>query len=905
MFDLEKAIATWRHQYQHRRFLLREDLDELERYLRDYVTHRMAEGEPPEAAFRAALRTLGDVGGAEVEYRKVYWAKLRRRRRFLHELLSHFDMLKNYLTIAWRNLAKHKGYAFINISGLALGMACCLLIFMLVRHEWSFDRFHTEADRIHRVLIQETKLDGEVDYRILMPPGMPEELVAEVPGVEAWTRVVRGTMNVLHEGQEYGERFYEVDSSFFQMFTFPLLAGDAASVLRDPNGIVLTESRAVKYFGERVNWQEILGETVTVSRNNQLYPFLVTGVVPDFPQHSSLDADMLLSFEQYGTLRLGGNDWGGRTSLYLLLEEGRTGASVEAVLPAFTERYFANRIERRRAGDYIAEGPDAFKLILQPLPQIHFEPARSLPYERAPHDPRYSAILAGIALLVLLLACINFMTLSIGRSAGRAREVGMRKVLGAHRGQLMKQFWGEALLLSLVALILGLILVVVLLPTFNTLTGEALALSSFVDPMGLLLLVALLLVVGLIAGGYPAAVLSRFQPAMVLKGIEKLRGKNWLTQGLVVVQFTASIGLIMCAGVMYQQLNYLLNKDLGFEDEQVMVVGVFRLEDSEKDQLLGVMRNQLMTHADILDVSRIGYPFTQGYDTRSWMTTSNEPRRAHMIGADFNFLDLMEIELVAGRNFSLDLPSDSTRSVIINEAYAREFGITDPLGHQLTGFNGFFGEVTPTVIGVVRDFNFRSLHEEVAPAVLNVHPDYYGSTNGVLVKVAPGGVQASVERVRDTWNLLFPEKPFEYSFLNEDLATLYENEERWSQIVAYATLIALLIACMGLFGLATLAVARRTKEIGIRKVLGASTTGLTALVAKEFALLVGVAIVLAWPLAYFWSAEWLTGFAYSITLPWGVFALASLAALGIALATVSFHALRAATANPVQTLRYE
>ena len=815
-------------------------------------------------------------------------------------------MLKNYLKIALRTLQKHKAYTLINVSGLAVGMACCVLILLLVRHEWSFDAFHTHADAIYKVVIQETRPDGSLDYRLLMPPSMTEPMGDAFSGIERITRVVAGNVDLEKDNELFRQRLMEADAPFFEMFSFPFLAGDPATALADPGSMVVTEAVARKLFNvETGTYGQALGEVLSITRNDATYDFTVSGVVADIPVHSSLQFDAMISFENYETLRLGGNDWGGRTSTFIQLADGQDEASLEQALAPFTATEFADRIDGRRSAGFLADSPDAFKLILQPLRDVHLNPVIGAAYEVAPHNPRYSYILSGIALLVLLIACINFMTLSIGRSTSRAREVGMRKVLGAYRQQLMKQFWGEAILLSLGALGRGLALAAFALPLFNTLTGQSLTLGMFLQGDSLLALAALMVIVGLVAGGYPAVVLARFQPAAVLKGKIRVRGKNHLTQGLVVLQYTISIALIVSTVIMAQQLRYLMNKDLGYQQDQVVVVNTNTVSTSQAPGVLAFFRNELLSHPQVTHVARMGYAFTRGGDRNTWSDANGVSHTTWNFGFDYDTVDLLEMEIVAGRNFSREYPVDPTSSVLVNEALVEALGLENPVGHVMTGWLAFIYETPPTIVGVVKDFYFLSLHQDVEPAVMNMHPDYYNYMGSILVKIRPGDMNATLDLIEATWNKILPGKPYTFSFLDEDIANQYQNEARWGQIVTYSSLFAILIACLGLFGLATLSVARRTKEIGIRKVLGASVPGVMTMIAREFVVLVGLAILLAAPLAYAGMQRWLETFAFRIEVGPGPFVLAGAAALLIALLAISYHAARAARANPVEALRHE
>ena len=818
-------------------------------------------------------------------------------------------MLRNYLKIALRNLRKHAGYTFINVAGLALGVACCLLIMLLVRHEWSYDTHHEKGDRIFRILMQHEMPDGSHEHWLLTPPPLAQAIDSAFTGVERTTRLIGGQKLLRYGEASFPESVYMVDSTFFEIFSFPLLAGSARSVLADPQGMVITEAAALKYFGAgRSTLERAIGRNLTVLQGEDAIDFRVTGVLEDLPHTSSFRADVFISMQSYylegGSIYLGGNRWGSKNTLYALLAPGQDAEALEVAMPPLTRVELGPLIEARREAGYLADAGEGIRLVLQPLRDIHLNPRIGNAYEAGAHNPTYSYVLAGIGLLVLLIACINFVTLSLARSTTRAREVGMRKVLGAHRIQLMKQFWGEALLLSLVALVFGLVLAGLVLPEFNALTGRELSLLSSGGWSSIMLLVVLIGTVALVSGAYPAVVLSGFRPASVLKGEHAVR-KVRFSRGLVVAQYAISVGLIFCTIVMYRQLDYLLNKDIGFEDDQVVVVDAGGLSEREDDLAVEAFRSGTASYPNVSHVLRTGYAFTKSYDEYSWTAPDGRTIRAHMLGIDFDFLDVMKMRLVDGRDFSRAFPSDSASSVLVNQAFVRTYGIEQPLGYRLEGFGSFFGETAPTIIGVVHDFNFRSLHEEVEPAVLNMHPDYYMGMNHILVKIRPDAVRETLGLLQELWTSILPDKPFRYTFLDEDIAAQYQAERRWGRMLTYSSVLAILIASMGLFGLATLSAARRRKEIGIRKVLGATVSGIAALVTREFAVLVCVSAVVAWPIAFFGMREWMGSFAYRTSIPWWVFTAAALAALGIAVGTVSFHAWRAATADPARSLRYE
>lgn len=815
-------------------------------------------------------------------------------------------MLRNYLTVALRTFRKNAGYTFINVSGLAIGMACCLLILLLIRHEWSFDAFHEHADRIYRTYVTSEQPDGEQSVQAMMAIGFTENLLAAYPQIEAATRVVGAGQDLTVNNRTYLRELMQADPAFFEIFSFPVLAGDPGTALAGMDRMILTAETTSLLFPNHTGYGDVLGESVTIERGPETYAFTVTAVVANMPPNSSLLFDAMISFDNHERIHLGGNNWSGRTSTYVLLPEDLDASTLEAQFSPFTNVAFARYRDRLLNFNMLADREDALQLKLQPLRELHLSPEVWTPYEVMPHNPLYSYILGGIGLLVLLIACINFMTLSVGRSTSRAREVGMRKALGAVRGQLMRQFWGEAFILSSLALLLGFILASLALPAFNQLTQQDLSLDTLHGfELGLAVIV-LMVVVGLVAGGYPAVVLSRFHPSVVFRGVLSMRSNHWLTRSLVVLQYTISIGLIVSTIIMTQQLTFLLEQDLGFEDDGVVAVQTRQVNQDAMPALLERFRTRLVPQEGIVALAGAELTFTRGSNREIWEDASGQRHAAYHFAVDYNYLDVMGIELIAGRFFSEELATDRTHGIVVNEAFARDFGVTpeEMVGTAIDNWITWVFDDTPHVLGVVRDFNYRSLHEEVPPVAMHMHPnrEFMGA---MLIRIHPENVNQSLGLIEAAWADLLPDEPFNYSFVDEDMDRLYQTEERWSHIVQYASLFAIAIACLGLLGLSTLTVAKRTKEIGIRKVLGASVPRIVSLVALEFVKLVIFANVLAWPLAYWGMREWLTGFAYQIGIsPW-VFLSAGLAAVLVALGTISYQTIRAATANPVQALRYE
>ncbi len=815
-------------------------------------------------------------------------------------------MLKNYLTVALRALRRNTTYTVVNVTGLALGMTCCALIMMLVHHHWSYDRFHDNTDQIYRTYFQWEDPDGNQEVQAMMTPEFTETFRDAFPQVERATPYVTGRRNLQVGDDVTRLQLAEVHNDFFQMFNFPIIAGDQYNALISPDNMVITRSSAVSLFGfDEEDVALAVGRTVSITSGENIYDFTIAAVTEDVPTTSSIQYDAAINFENYERLQLGGNNWGGRVSTYALLVPGATNETVEAASSDFLEQHFGPYVEALRGSERLAEGEDAYAFRLQPLAELHTDLQVWIPYEMAQHNPTYSLILGGLALLILVIACINFMTLSVGQSSGRAREVGVRKVLGAHRFQLMKQYFGESTVLAVIALTLGAILTVSLIPWFASLAGVELSLANASPVLIGLSLIGLIVIVGFVAGGYPAVVLSRFQPALVLKGQQAVSRRNLLTRSLVVLQYTFSIALIVATVVMTRQLNFMFEKDLGYDRDFVVAVQANGISRADADGVVEQFRNQLLPYPEVTHVAKTGSSFTRGSDRNTWQDASGATRSAYNFGVDYDYLDLMGMEMADGRWFSRDFPSDLTNGVVVNQALVDEFGIENPVGATLTNWLSWIYEESPVIIGVVKDFHYRSLHEEVQPAVMNMHPEYYNYMGAILVKVAPSDVKQALDRIEATWQAVRPGQPYQYVFLDDDIAAQYDAEQRWQTILTSSSLLAILIACMGLFGLALLSVTRRTKEIGIRKVMGASVTGIASLVSREFAVLVIVASVLAAPLAWWGMSRWLETFAFQIELGPGVFILASLAALVIAIGTVSVHSIRAAHINPADTLRYE
>ncbi len=808
-------------------------------------------------------------------------------------------MFKNYLKIAIRNIFKQKLYSFINIFGLSLGVGCCILIYTFIQHEMSYDEFHQNHKQIYRVITTTKAPDGETDSHALQPVPMGAALKHEIPEVKNAVRFLERSAVFNHKGQTIAERVTFADPAVLQVFTLPLVFGDSETALEAPNSVVLAGPIAKKYFGD----ENPLGQSLSIKMQDETHSYLVTGVLQDIPDNSSITFDILMPFEKYPFYDRYADNWNSsRTNTYVQLTKTATASELNRKFPPFVKKHLGARIAEGQNEGSLSMDDDAWLIQFQPLKDVHLDTKIEHGMEPT-SNPSYSVILGGIALLVLLIACINFMTLAIGRSANRASEVGMRKVMGAVRGQLMWQFLGEAIIMSVLALCIGIAFAELFLPIFNGLAQKSLAIEYGTNWTALL---ALMLVVGLIAGSYPAVVLSRFQPIEIFKNKVKLGSKNFFTHSLVVLQFTLSIFLMVCTFIMSNQLKYMSSKNLGYNKDQVVVLKTFTAWGSgEGKKLLEIMRNKLISHGDVLNVSGTSFSFARGTNQEGWQS-AEVLREAYIYRVDENYLKTLGLKVAAGRDFSPQFPSDPTNSVIVNETLVENFGLVSPelaVGKKLGGYDDGNGLVDPTIIGVLKDFHFTSLRNEITPAFLHINKSW--PIWNILVKISPGNIPGSLETLKQIWLEIAPGKPFEYTFMDEDIAAQYASEQRWNKIVSYSTFLAILIACLGLFGLAAILSIRRTKEIGIRKVLGASIAKIVGLVSKQFLVLVALACLVSFPLAFMIMKKWLNSFVYRIEIEPVLFLLTGLLSILVAFLTVFYQSMKAALANPVEALRCE
>ena len=755
---------------------------------------------------------------------------------------------------------------------------------------------------IFRVLRREITKEGEVAFIVLQPKDLAGALKNAFPEIVHTTRFSNSHVIVGREDKLFQERIALIDPPYLQMFTFPLLAGDANTALDDLHSVVISERVAKKYFGETENYAHVIGQSLRIKGSRNPQDFVVTGIMKALPLTSSMRGkDILIPFENAYRddtwyFRMAQSRNGNVVSTYVQIQDASQATALNEKLASFTSELLDKQRSRWIKSGRIQDRADAFQLHLQALVDIHFQNEVRGGYAQK-ISPMFAYVLSAIGMAVLLIACINFTTLSLGQSARRSLEVGMRKVLGAHRGNLMRQFWGETLLMSLLALLLGLALVELFLSVFNNAIGGAVAIVPSWELI--VALMGILVFVGLVAGSYPALILSKFQPILVFKGNARIGRRKPFTRALVIVQYALSIVLMICTGIMAQQLDYLQSKSLGYTSEQVVVLDKATRETPQR------LRDALRGHDRIVNIAGGGYSFVNSQEQRGHRLPNGKLITIWTMWIDEAYLETLGIDLKTGRNFSTDFPSDPQRSVIVNETLVDIFGWDDPIGQPVPVLNK---KEPHQVIGVVKNFHFQSLHNEIKPIVFyNSIGDSPGDRGPsvILVRIRPEDLNGSIELLRETWKKIEPARPFSFVFLDQQVNEQYHAEQRWLQIVWYASGFGILIACLGLFGLASLSVSQRTKEIGIRKVLGASAGEITALISREFVLLLTIANIIAWPVTYWTMGQWLNGFAYRIAPGVKTYLLCSLLAVVIALCTISLQAIRAARSNPVDTLRYE
>jgi putative ABC transport system permease protein len=792
-------------------------------------------------------------------------------------------MFKNYLKIAWRNLWRNKVFSFINILGLTVGLTACFFIFLYVHFELSYDKFHSKGDRIYHVTC-DIKTPSELIKSGSTPWPFGPNMQQDFPEVEAFTRFSPGNLLVKKGNVSFQEEHsLFADSSIFRVFDFKLLKGNPATALQEVNNIVLSKSAVKKYFGEA----DPVGQTVLLT--GDLMPATVTGVMEDMPENSQIKTDMLVSMSTLVKLNKGiDGAWGnfGATT-FLLLKPHTHPAALEARFPDFIERH--NGEQRRKAKMF-------YTVLLQLLQGIYLYSTHPA-YEQGSITNVY--IFSLVAIFILFIACINFINLTTARSVERAKEIGIRKVVGATRFELLRQFIGECVLLCLIAYVLTLVLFMSLVPMFNLLAGKTITTGLLANGMYLLILFVAAICIGLLAGIYPALVLSSFKPVTVLKGRFSTGTKGtFLRKGLVVTQFAISIALIIGTIIVYLQMNYMHNKDLGFNKEQMLVIDTHGDPGKEalKDAIARMPKVNAVTMSSGIPGGSTNGAYSEIQNKQGEMQVAN----LDLYSVDYDFLKEYDIKVLAGRGFSRDFGTDTTKAMVINEKAAKLFGYATPAEAIGRSYRQWGRE--GVIIGVVKDFHFRSLQEDIKPLTMRIEPH---DCEVISLKIAPGNFSGTLTAIEGKWRAIMPNRPFSYYFLDEFFDRQYRAEERFGKLFFNFALLAIIISCLGLLGLASYSALQRTREIGIRKVMGASVTDIVQLLSRDFLKLVLISFVIATPVAWYFMHKWLQVFAYRISIGWWIFAVSGIIALLIAIGTISYQALKAALADPIKSMRAE
>lgn len=806
-------------------------------------------------------------------------------------------MYRNYLKVALRNLWKNKAFSAINIIGLATGLAVCLLIVLYVFDELNYDTYNKNAERIYR-LDADIYFNGTQFTAATSPKPLAAALVKDYPQIEQMVRFNYQGDILVKKGSENMQDHHAVfaDSTFFKVFTATMITGDAATALNEPNSIVIDETTARKYF----NSTDVVGKTLYIDKSVNCK---ITGVIKDFPRQSHFHFSFIRPL--HDAYNGDANEWlSNNTHSYILVRPGVKKEFIQSGVDATINNYLAKQLEAQfhaSSADLKSKG-NYFRYHLMPLTDIHLRSDKSYEIE-ANGNINYVYIFSVIAVFILLIACVNFMNLSTARSANRAKEVGIRKVAGSSRINLITQFLTESVLLSFLSLLLALLLCVLLLPFFNQLAGKQMLVSTLFSSWLLPVLVALVFIVGCIAGSYPAFYLSSFQPIQVLKGkIASGFKSSWLRSSLVVFQFSISIMLIIGTIVIYNQLDYIRSRKIGFDRDQVLVLhNTYNLGNQIK-----TFRDELLNFPGVEKATITGnLPTTPGgFDQEAWFREATLDAKKVIIFTNFyvdeNYIPTLHMEIEKGRNFSHEFKSDSA-GIILNEAAVQSLGLKDPLNAQLYRPNDSNKPMTYHVVGIVKDFNYSSMHEKVGPLVMQLG-DNRGS---IALRINPKNIPSLMSKVESKWNSMAPGLPFSYTFMDNDFNNLYNAEQRTGKLFITFAVFAIFIACLGLFGLVTYAAEQRFKEIGIRKVLGARVGGIVAMLSKDFAKLVLIASLIGFPVAWWAMNKWLQSFAYRINISWWVFIIAGVTTITIAVVTVSLQAIKAAIANPVKSLRTE
>lgn len=799
-------------------------------------------------------------------------------------------MLRNLLKISFRTILKDKTYSILNITGLTIGITCSLFLLMYILHEVSYDRYHTNAPNIYRVISNIKETDNAFTWAVAQIP-LAEELRDNYPEVKNAVRFF-GTGRTLYKNgdkQFYEEEFYLADSTVFEMFTYPFIHGDQGTALDNPFSIVLTEKTAKKYFAEV---SSAVGQSI---QNQEGEEFKVTGVIQDVPLNSHFIFDGLISRSTRPNFQGSWGNFGVFT--YLHLPEGYDLSKMYMSL---------DKVIKEKVDPIFEQFGISIKYELQPILDIHLY-SKIQDEAEAGGDISYIYIFASVAAFMLIIACINYMNLATARSVNRAREVGVRKVMGSQRRQLIAQFIAESVVIALIALFVSLILIYAFLPAFNSLANKSLPFSFIMQAPVIASLVLIVLFVGIVGGSYPAFYLSGFNPVSVLKGKFVSKGGNaFFRKFLVVFQFSISIFMLISTLIVFDQLQFMRNKDLGFEKERVVRLSLN--EDALRQKSQGLV-DRLKQTPEVTSVGMASSSPGQGIGKLLLKVEDNEgrlvDRGVDLYSADYDYIKTMGMKIVTGRDFSREVTSDTSVAVLVNEAMVKRMAWDDPIGKKFIFFGGGPNnrDSVKQVVGVVKDYHQNSLYDPIEPLMILLSRD----NGNIFIRTGEGDVRQSLAAIEHAWKEIFPSYTFEYDFLDADFNSQYKADEKRSQIFTAFSGMTIVIACLGLLGLAAFTTEQRTKEIGVRKVIGASVHHLVGLVSREFFILVSLGMILAFPVAWYFTNDWLQNFAYRIELEaeWPTFLLSALLALLITMVTVGYHVVRAASANPVKSLRDE
>ncbi len=801
-------------------------------------------------------------------------------------------MIRNYLNIALRNLRKHKTGSFINIAGLSLGLAFCVLIYLFISDELSFDRFHARADSIYSIVVNDHFY--EYSHRN-SPVPMAPALKDHFPEIENYARLTREiSVPVKYKDNIFNENIRLADPEFFGLFSFRSIKGNPSSALRSDTSVVLTQNTANRYFGK----EDPIGKFLLLTFAEKQKAFVVDGIMENVPSNSSLNFSILINMRNLNFIDSANSldDWTRRSSqAYLLLKKRADPEHIEQSMLGIVKPSMARFYESRQKYGSLVKNGETITYSLQNLREIHLNSANISGLPRG--DIRRSYLLAAIALVILLIAVINFINISIGKASSRACEISVRKTLGAARKHLIHQFWTESVCTALISIVLGLLIAVLMLPIFNTLSVKNLAVHSLFHLDSIVVFLLLIVSVGILAGSFPALVMANFNLTELLRGKFKLRRKNLFTKILIILQFSISIFLLVASMIMSKQIRFLRSHDLGFDKDGVLIVDLQQTQPTRSRELFGLFKERIQSHTAVKSVSGC---MSSPNRVDVWGMIENKGKQLPVYHnrVHHDYLKTMKIDLTEGRDFSSEFSSD-TSSVVVNQKLVDELGLEEPIGKTIK-----FGSSPPlTIIGVVKNFHYSSLREEVAPAALSMDPTsrlFY-----TVVRISAANMAETITYLREKWEEIQPVRPFEYSFLDDDIQSFYADDKRWNAIVGYSSFFTILIACMGVFGLTLITVNNRVKEIGIRKILGASLVSIMKLVTSEFIILVLAANIIVWPLAWVAMNKWLRNFAFRVDFGVWPLLIPGIIVAFLALLTTCGYSLKAALGNPVDSLRYE